>query len=285
MSYDKTIKANTSLKGMVEILPDIVFSEKNNLKMQVIAPWWDRLETEIPEYPLIVFVQGSAWTFPNVWYEVPQLCMLAKRGFVVATVTHRNSMEKNPFPACLNDVKTAIRFLRKHAKDFGIDAERVGIFGTSSGANLSLLTAMSNNSDEYKTEEHSEYSDKVNCCIACFPPSNLVESMQDENFDEGIKEIFKALTNNDMTVLEKMSPTIIAEKMSEEEAKKLVPILICHGDKDNLIPFKQGRDLYDNLIKKGANTSFIKVTDAPHEGSFWSDKILELIFDFIEENI
>ena len=289
MSYEKIIKSNPTMKGMVEVIPDIVFSEKYGLKMQVIAPWWDRMGREIPKYPLIVFVQGSAWTTPNVWSEVPQLSNIAKKGYVVATIIHRNSMEGHPFPACLEDVKTAIRFLRRHARDFGIDEDRVGIFGTSSGGNLALLTSMSIGEEKYMTKEHEGFSDKVNFCVSCFPPSDLVESMNDENFDEGIKEIFKALSggiiDENMSVLREMSPTIIAKDMSFEKAKNLPPMLICHGDADTLIPFKQGSDLYHVLRGKGADVSFIKVEDAPHEGPFWSEEIFSLITDFIEDNI
>lgn len=289
MSYEKIIKSNPSMEGMVEVIPDIVFSEKHNLKMQIISPWWDRMKETIPSYPLVIFVQGSAWTFPNVWTEVPQLCAIAKKGYVVATITHRNSMEGHPFPACLEDVKTAIRFLRRHAKDFGIDGERVGIFGTSSGGNLALLTAMTIGREKYISKEHEGFSDKVNFCVSCFPPSDLVESMKDENFDEGIKEIFRALSggeiDEEMSVLSEMSPTIIAKNLSFDNAKNLPPVLICHGDADMLIPFKQGNDLYHALRGKGANVSFIKVEDAPHEGPFWSDEIFKLITEFIEENI
>ena len=75
------VQANPSWEGMAEIFPDVVFSrtEGVELKMQIIAPWWDREGKEIPRYPLVVFVQGSAWTIPVVWYHIPQMFHRAKK--------------------------------------------------------------------------------------------------------------------------------------------------------------------------------------------------------------
>ena len=69
------LPSNPSWEGMAEVFPDVIFSRVGGeeLKMQIIAPWWNREGKEVPKYPLVVFVQGSAWTFPGVWYQIPQL--------------------------------------------------------------------------------------------------------------------------------------------------------------------------------------------------------------------
>jgi acetyl esterase/lipase len=102
----KVVKNNPTLKGMAAVLPDVVFSTVQGieLKIQIIQPWKVDSATEQPKYPLIVFVQGSAWTFPNVYFEIPQLAQFAREGYVVATLTHRNCLEGHPFPAFLEDV-------------------------------------------------------------------------------------------------------------------------------------------------------------------------------------
>lgn len=291
MGYQKTIRQNPTLEKMVEVIPDIVFSKEGGEErtLQLLSPWWDRLEGEVPAYPLVVFVQGSGWTFPNVWYQVPQLAMLAREGYVVATVTHRNSEEGHPFPACLQDVKTAIRFLRCHAKMFGIDASRVGLWGTSSGANLSLLCVLTEGQERYQTQEYREYSDAADYCVACFPPTDLVESMQDPTFDAGLKQVFHCLSadaaDDRKRVLKEMSPYhLVRQRVSEGRCEPLVPIFLAHGDEDRLIPFRQSEKLYEAFSEYGADVSFVKVEGAPHEGAFWSQEMLELIFAFIKEH-
>ena len=283
----KIIKNNPTLEGMAEIIPDIVFS-KVPLKLQIINPWWDRINGKTPSYPLVVFVQGSGWTSPNVWMEVPQLCRLAERGYVVATITHRNCYDGYPFPACLKDVKTAIRFLRCKGREYGIDTEKIGIWGTSSGGNLALLTALTIGDERYKTDEYGEYSDSVDYCVACFPPTDLVESMKDESFCKDIKETFLELSgghiDENISVLREMSPYhIVKDMVREEKNKKLPPILIAHGDSDTLIPYNQGKKMYDALLLLKAKADMVTVSNADHEGSFWSREMLNIIFEFIEK--
>lgn len=283
-----TIQANPSWEGMAEIFPDVVFSHAGGqeLKMQIIAPWWNREGTEVPKYPLVIFVQGSAWTFPGVWYQIPQLSELARKGYVVATITHRNSMEGHPFPACLQDVKTAIRFLRKNASEYGIAAGRIGLWGTSSGANLSLLAALTEDEERYRTEEYPEYSDEVNFVVACFPTTDLVEYMQDDSGDQEIKDIFTALSggtvDEEMSILQEMSPYL---KVKERDSLTCPPVFLAHGDADELIPHSQSMKLYEELEQKGAEVTMVTVEGAPHEDSFWSQEMLSMIFDFIEEYI
>src|SRR5690606_6431839 len=111
----------------------------------IMVPWYektDSLEDEVPRRPLIVFLQGSGWTFPDVNYEIPQLAEYARNGYVVATITHRSYKDGYPAPAFLQDAKTAIRFLRKNANVYGIDPNRVCFWGTSSGGNTAMLVAM-----------------------------------------------------------------------------------------------------------------------------------------------
>lgn len=290
MGYTKKIKFNPDMDGLAEIIPDVVFSHTNGeeLKMQIIAPW-NRQTGGQQEYPLVVFIQGSGWTFPNVWYELPQLCELARRGYVVASVTHRNSIEGYPFPACLQDIKTAVRYLRKNAAEYCIDTERVGIWGTSSGGNLAMLTVMTAGEAKYETEEYAEYSDDVKLCVSCFPPSDLAESMSDDTFDAGIKQTFAALSggmvDKDMSVLKEMSPYHIAAGRTTGDTKKYPPMFIAHGDADGLIPYSQSEKLYRELCRLGEDVTFVTVENAPHEGSFWSREILEMIFEFIQKNI
>lgn len=95
-------------------------------------------EAAPPKRPLIVFVQGSGFTHPWIYPEIPQLARYAQHGYVVAAVTHRSCLEGHPFPAYLQDVKTAIRFLRRHAEETASMPT-----GSGSGARLRAATRRS----------------------------------------------------------------------------------------------------------------------------------------------
>lgn len=278
----KVMKSNPSLEGLSSIIPNIVYSKiaGDNVHMTVIRPW------ETPEkkkYPLVVFVQGSAWTFPNIWVEVPQLSRLSAEGYVVATVEHRNCHDGHPFPAFLQDVKTAIRYLRAHADEYGVDPERVGIYGTSSGGNIALLVGLTGDSEEFKTEEYSEYSDSVDYVVDCFGPANIkaMVDLSDGDFMKMWETLFEKLAvNGDIEgTMERISATSYPVS-----GHKYPPFLLLHGDADMLVPYEQSVEMYHKLIDCGADARMVCVSGAPHEGSFWGNEVIEEIHSFIRKH-
>lgn len=285
----KTLKNNPKLEGMAMLVPDVVFSTATGieLKMHIIMPWRENtneVESQIPRRPLIVFLQGSGWTFPNVNYEIPQLAEYARMGYVVATITHRNFKDGYPAPAFLQDAKTAIRFLRKNANEYGIDPNRVCFWGTSSGGNTAMLVAMTGDDPRYKTDEYSEFSDSVSLAIECFGPTDLI-TLLDKNrhipdIDELVNDFIGGNVSEHTNMLKQMSPLLIIEK-----GKKYPPLLLIHGDADSVVPYEQGENMYKALIKNGNDAEMIRVENGPHEGSFWSRELHAEIMNFIKRKL
>lgn len=110
------------------------------------------MDVHRPERPNglgIVHISGSGWARPLA-YNAPLLSEqqfaiygkpLVERGYTVFSLNHR-ATPRFRFPAPLEDVQRAVRFIRAHAKDYGIDAERLGAIGGSSGGHLVLLLGM-----------------------------------------------------------------------------------------------------------------------------------------------
>lgn len=280
------IKNNPSLKGMAEMVPNVVFSTAQGveLKLQIFKPWTQEGNEQV-QYPLIVFVQGSAWTFPNVNYEIPQLAQFAREGYVVATLTHRNCLEGHPFPAFLEDIKTGIRFLRRNAAQYQIDPERVGIWGTSSGGNTALLVGLTGEQPEYRTNEYPDASDSVKAVVDCFGPTDLTDAINNiPSIPEGMRQIFEGLrgddTSENVKKLQEINPV-----NHIEPGKKYPPFLILQGNQDDLVPYSQSELMYHKLLEAGADASLVCVEGAPHEGSFWSNEVLEIIRVFFDQNL
>lgn len=283
------IPCNPSMAGVAEVLPDVVFSTETGveLKMQILTPWRDpERETSIPRRPLIVFVQGSAWTFPNVYYELPQLGQYAQAGYVVATVTHRNCQQGHPYPAFLQDVKTAIRFLRKNADVYGVDPDRVCVFGTSSGGNTALLVGLTEDDPSLITGEHAGYGVGVQLVVECFGPTDLVAMVRQRYTDEQDQpgNLFHDLCGGKvaehMDVMRAMSP---CHRVAA--GKAYPPFLIIHGDADPVVPYEQGLAIYDKLLAVGADARMICVGGAPHEGPFWSQRLHGMILGYLNEKL
>lgn len=285
----KRIQNNPSLKGMAHMIPDIVFStaQGTELKMQLLKPWVDDTAQNKPTFPLIVFVQGSAWTFPDVYYELPQLAQLAREGYVVATLTHRNCLEGNPFPAFLQDIKTGIRFLRKNAAQYQIDPNRVGIWGTSSGGNTALLVGLTADDPRYETEEYAGYSDKVKLVVDCFGPACLGDMLKiDESptLNEEFGPIFRGLLGGELQ--DNLPCLFELDPMNHiEPGKTYPPFLLLHGDNDMLVDYSVTEKLFHKMLDATIEADMVCIEGAPHEGSFWSEELLNIIREFIQRHL
>ncbi|MBQ3222118.1 MAG: alpha/beta hydrolase [Clostridia bacterium] len=281
MKEIKVLSSNPGLENLCEIKPDVEFTCPDGLsqKMQVIMPW--RLgENDTRRFPLIVFIQGSAWTKPNQCYEIPQLSEYARMGYVVATVTHRSAFEAKA-PAFLVDVKSAIRYLRAHADEFLIDPERVCAWGTSSGGNTSLLVGVTGGMEEFDVGDNLDQSSSVKCVIDCFGPTDLVKMVtkqyapkpgEPERKPQG-PNLFEALagqplSREDLSTLEPLAR--ISPVNYVEPGKSFPPFLILHGDADPVVLYEDSLEMYEKLSDCGYDAEMIRITGAPHEGSFWS---------------
>ena len=277
------IPQNPSLAGLAEAIPNIVYSTATgtDITLTLLLPWGARERGE--RLPLIVFIQGSAFMFPNVGYQLPQLGWYARQGYAVATVTHRCCMDGHPFPAYLEDAKTAVRFLRYHAGEYAIDPERVCAWGTSSGGNTALLLGLTGDDPAFKTAEYADQSDAVNLVVECFGPTDLVKVLDEIGLDTlPFDDIFHALSKGrDMReVLREMSPL---SRLSP--GKMYPPALLIHGDADDVVPYDQMVLMYHALVDHGADVRAICVDGAPHEGSFWSRELHDIILDYLREKL
>ena len=125
------IPSNPTLAGLASLTRNVAYKTgADDLVMDIIAPQ-STGDDDNRRYPTVIFVQGSAWTTPHRDYEIPQLSALAREGFVVATVNHRDASSDphDVFPAYLEDVKAAIRYLRANARQWHVDPDRLGIWG------------------------------------------------------------------------------------------------------------------------------------------------------------
>ena len=280
-----TIPCNPPLADLVDLRPNIPFASPGGeeLALQLLKPMWKSEDGK--GFPLVVFIQGSAWTKPNQFWEIPQLSRLARRGFVIASVTHR-SCWTDPAPAFLKDVKTAVRFLRANAAEYDIDPERVCVWGTSSGGNTALLLGLTGGDSAFETEDYAGYSSSVKAVVDCFGPTDLVKM---------IDEQYAAQPRNDENLLWALAgrnPDTYRENLTQispiayvKPGLSLPPFLILHGDADDVVLYEDSETLYDKLTACGYSADLVHITGAPHEGTFWSTQLLEIIFDFIAKNV
>ncbi len=278
---------NPSFSGLAEILPDVSYSAAwPELKMTLIVPQAAQRLDDGRRYPVILFVQGSAWTSPNIYYEIPQLSQFAQKGYIVATITHRSALDGHRAPAFLEDVKTAIRFLREKADTYKVDVRRIGIWGTSSGGNTALLVGLTGDDPTYRTGEYPDQSDHVRVVVDCFGPADTPRLLEgalrqagDQPLDEENQKLFLGLLGQ--TPEEQKERLSLMNPIEKIADKPYPPFLLIHGDADPVVPYEQSEKMAEALAHHGIHTELIRVRGAEHEGSFWSQELLKKIWDFI----
>ena len=180
----------------------------------------------------------------------------------------------------MQDVKTAIRFLRAHAEQYAIDPQRVAIWGTSSGANASLLVALTPNDSRYKTAEYADQSDAVNAVVSCFAPTDVVDTFKNASQVPGSDILQYSLFGTDPSkwddIKRQMSPLY-----QIKDGQKYPPFLLLHGDADKVVPYHQMEDMYHALEEHGVSVEAYRVKGANHERDFWSQTIYDIVKDFL----
>lgn len=285
MKPDLVLPNNPQYTGMAMGFDNIPFECEGHQRLLTLAlPAFNPEKGPERPFPLVVFLQGSAWTKPNRLFQLPQLFRYAQNGIAIASIEHRDCTQGHPFPAYLKDAKAAIRFLRSVSGQYGFDPERIGFLGTSSGGNTALLVGLTGDDPRYETDDYAEFSSGVKAVCDCFGPTDLLHIQQQNSApsSEEMMAIMQAVvgTGDQLAALGNMSPVY-----EVQDQAAYPPFLLLHGDQDPLVPFDQSSRMHKRLKSAGADSTLVMVQGAEHEGSFWSDAVHGLIFDFFKEKL
>ena len=282
------IENNPELTGQVRLIDNVTYAAVDGrpLKMAILEPWTQRfpLKYHPAPRPLIVFVQGSSWRVGKMGEQIPQLVQFVKAGYVVATVQHRNTLDGYPFPAFLEDVKTAIRYLRRRAVKFAIDSDRVAIWGTSSGANAAMLVGLTGDDPRYAGHLYRTESDRVNAVVSCFAPMDVLDTFDYTAAVPGSELLKFCLLGMDR----KKWPEIAKEMSPLDQVKPgqdYPPFLLFHGDVDKVVPYQQMVKMYDKLEADGYDVAAYRVKGANHEKDFWSERVYQTVLEFLDKKV
>lgn len=296
MTYEEMIEDETVFEGMktrlmndqemdTMYIPDVEYMKVDGISrvLQILVPRKRVMENE--QYPLIVYVQGSAWHKQNIYQHVGQLNYLCKQGFVVAIVQYRES-DLAPFPAQIEDTKTAIRFLKKHKEEYYIDDQNVFLFGDSSGGHVALLAGLTAKLDIMDSDLYKEYTNDVCAIIDFYGVVDITmedgfpttENHQQPDSPEGYLIGRKNVLDN-LEIARQTNPMNYLDG-------DIPPILIAHGTKDRLVAFKQSVKLYKTLKEKNKEVIFYRMKGADHGGPmFFCEEMLDEVIKFIKKNI
>src|SRR5947209_2309359 len=132
----------------------------------------------------IILISGSGWTAPMAYSAAPLKSITASlqyakplvaAGYTVFVVNHR-ALPRFHYPAAVEDVQRAVRFVRSNAGSFGIRADRIGAAGGSSGGHLvSMLGTLDGKGNANDSDPVERESAKVQCVVARAAPTNFLK--------------------------------------------------------------------------------------------------------------
>lgn len=228
-----------------ELIEDIEFGSggRRPLRMHIVRP----ANAVQRPMPVIVFVHGGWWRRGDRGSGIPSLIPLAEKGFFCASVEYRLTDEAQ-WPAQIEDCKCAVRYLRAHADQWGIDPERIGAWGRSAGGHLVAMLGSTANAVELEgVGGWVEQSSAVQAVCDWFGMSDLTRLGHDD-LDSHSARLVGGPVKDNVAVAESASPLTYVSPAS-------APHLIMHGTEDAQVPLSQSELLHDALQKAGVEST------------------------------
>lgn len=242
------LKLEPGMPPGVQWLPDIAYRTvaEGPIALDIYRP-----KTAKTPRPVVVMIHRGGWRGGDkaaFLREAPELALL---GYAAVSIDYRQPAKARGMEM-LDDVQCAIRWVRKNAKTYRFDPDRIGLVGGSNGAHLAALAATW--PDRPCPEPAlADYPATVTCVVDFFGPTDLrvkeVQSLFLPRFSKALKK--------DPDFFTKFSPIV-------HVSPKAPPFLILHGEADKVIPIRQSEAFQAALKKAGVPVEMIRYPKAPH---------------------
>ena len=213
------------------------------LNMEVYQP------QKVGKYPAIVVIYGGAWQSGNPSVKPEFNKYMAGRGYTVFAIDYRHAPEYK-FPAQLDDVNSALNFIRDRADEYEADADKMVLLGRSAGAHLAMLAA-------YQPD-----AQPVKAVVNYYGPVNLTKGYKKPPYPDPInaRAVLKAFLGGSPqqlpTLYETASPINYV-------VPNLPPTLLIYGSRDHVVKAKFGRKMYQ-ILRENNTALYLEIPWAEH---------------------
>lgn len=273
---------------------DVIYGRKAGLAltMDVFAP-----KEQANGLGIVLVVSGGFFSNPNSIN--PAFCLpFLRRGYTVFCVVH-GSQPTFTVDQIVPDIHRAVRYIRSHAGRWRIDPQRLGMTGASAGGHLSLMIGVTGKDGDPKATDPVERASSAVQCVACFfPPTDLL------NYGEPGREMlgaaphappFRAAFDHhrmhpEKRVFERITDPEDLRKIAREISPiyhitaSTPPILIIHGDRDDIVPIQQARTFIAKVKEAGGTA---ELSERPGAGHGWPTILqdLEKLADWFDRHL
>lgn len=235
--------------------------------------------------PVIVWIHGGAWLAGNKAGGFGNVRRFVSSGdYAGVSVGYRLTQEAS-WPAQIYDCKAAIRWIRGNAKNYNLNPDAIGVWGSSAGGHLVAMLGTSGDVKSLEGELGScrDQSSRVTCVVDFFGPSELLTmgdypSNLEHNSSESPESKLVGGTLQETEEVAKAASPITY--VSNDDP----PFLIVHGDKDMTVPYNQSVRLDASLRKIGVDTTLITIAGGAH-GGFASEELNRRVDDFFAKHL
>lgn len=247
--------------------------------LQIIFPYRNGMGKE-EKFPLILLIPGSAWHKQEMYNDIPQYAALAKRGFVVAAMEYRES-DIAPFPAQIEDVCNALKFMPSIAENFHMDLDHIFLMGNSSGGHIAMITAL------YSAHGLCERLPEISGVILESASTDILICSKNplppwlDIRPSAVLLGVDRIEGNEALARKASCDMYVTKDIA------LPPVLLLHSELDPVVPVENSRTLYEKLVATGHEASYYELekSDAHGGAAYYGETVLDIIQRFCEGTI
>lgn len=267
-TQDKAKKDGTQPRPVppdIEALRDLAYADTDNPR-QKLDLYLPKARKSDKPLPVIVFIHGGGWKAGDKTSGLGNVSRFVQSGeYAGVSVGYRLTNEAQ-WPAQIHDCKAAIRWIKAHAKEYNLDASKIGVWGTSAGGHLVSHLGTSGDVKELEGTlgKHMDQNSSVTCVVNFFGPENFVTMVRQPSTVDRTKgkEYPEALllggaVPDREAVAREASPVTHVSKGD-------AAFFTAHGTKDPLVPYAQGEEIHAALQKSGVPSLLQEMTNGGH---------------------
>ena len=235
--------------------------------------------------PAIIWIHGGGFTEEDISRKCRperRFLHLVKEGYFLASIDYRLAQVR-PFPAQMEECKCAVRYLRKNADKFGIDPERIGIWGESCGGQIAGLMSVSEGIPDFEDKGGCEgVSSEIQAAVSWYGALDALEFHNirmavDPDYPPRFAVIYGGSPEKMKDVLNKTNPMTYINK-------KHCPLLAMSSDTDYRISYTVNIEFCEQAEKYGNFAKYVVVKNQGH-GYFEGEEYDQTLYDFFAEHL
>lgn len=244
---------------------DLPYAETDNPRQKLDLYLPQNPKSDKP-LPVIVFIHGGGWKAGDKGSGIGNLSRFVASGEYAGVSVGYRLTDEAKWPAQIHDCKAAIRWIKANAKEYHLDAGKIGVWGTSAGGHLVSMLGTSGDVKELEGTlgKHLDQNSQVTCVANFFGPENFLTMVRQPSTIDRTKggEYPEALllggpVPQKEAVAKEASPVT---HVSQGDA----PFFTAHGTKDPLVPYAQGKEIHAALTKAGVPSILQEMTGGGH---------------------